>query len=205
VSERLLVAPRPGRLVRPGAVALTFDDGPDPYWTPRILAVLARARVRATFCLIGRQAAAHPELVRAIAAGGHALCDHTWDHDEHLAGKPAAVVARQLARTRAAILAAAGRAPVLFRAPGGGWSAVLEAAARRQGMAALKWDVDPRDWARPGTAAVVRVVMAQVRPGSVVLLHDGGGDRSQTLAALSVLLRELPARGYSFQLPQPPR
>jgi peptidoglycan/xylan/chitin deacetylase (PgdA/CDA1 family) len=203
VSRRVVVLPRPGRLVSPRAVARTFDDGPDPTWTPRVLQLLAVAHVHATFCVVGREVVKHPELVRAIVKGGHALCNHTWSHDELLARRAPAVMRAELARTQAAVRTAAGVTPRLFRAPGGAWSSSVEAEARRQGMSPLKWQVDPRDWARPGAWAVEGVVLATVRPGAVVLLHDGGGDRSQTLAALEFLLARLRAMGYSFQVPRP--
>lgn len=183
-------------------VALTFDDGPDPTWTPKVLSLLAHAHVRATFCLIGREAAAHPRLVRAIVGGGHILCDHTWDHDLALPSRSSAQIRSDIARARTAITSAShGVAPRYFRAPGGNWSAGVEAEARRESMKPLSWTVDPRDWARPGTGAILDTIHAELRPGGVVLMHDGGGDRSQTVAALSVLLRQLPAMGYHAVLP----
>jgi peptidoglycan/xylan/chitin deacetylase (PgdA/CDA1 family) len=201
VSSRTLTAPRLGRLLRPGAVALTFDDGPDPTWTPRVLALLAHARVHATFCLIGREAAAHPDLVRAIVAGGHRLCDHTYDHDEHLPTDTPGRRDTEISGAYRAIADAAGVAPNFFRAPGGNWSPAVEAEARREGMTPLRWSVDPRDWSRPGTAQILSTVYQQVRPGGIILMHDGGGDRSQTVAALRQLLTRLPAMGYAFVLP----
>lgn len=200
VSSRTLAAPILGHLLRPGAVALTFDDGPDPTWTPQVLKLLAHAHVHATFCLIGREAAAHPELVRAILAGGHSLCDHTYDHDEHLATTSAAHIHDEIARAYSTI-AAAGRAPLFFRAPGGEWSPAVETEARREHLTPLRWTVDPRDWARPGTNQILSTVYRQLRPGGVILLHDGGGDRSQSVAALHELLTRLNDMGYAFVLP----
>jgi len=204
VSRQLVRRPVRGHLVAPGAVALTFDDGPDPTWTPRVLALLARHRVRATFCVVGRHVDAHPQLARAIVAGGHQLCNHTYDHDEALVSRPPAVVAAQLARTQAAVVKATGRRPAFFRAPGGIWSPALETAARAQGMVPLRWTADPRDWTRPGVHAIVRTLLEELAAGRIVLLHDGGGDRRQTVQALAWALKELPVRGYSFQLPSPP-
>jgi peptidoglycan/xylan/chitin deacetylase (PgdA/CDA1 family) len=203
LSRRVVLRPHRGHLVAPRAVGLTVDDGPDPVWTPRVLRLLAIAHVHATFCLVGREVAKHPELVRAIVRGGHALCNHTWNHDELLARRSPAVLRSELARTQAAVRRAAGVSPRLFRAPGGGWSPAVEREARRQGMTPLKWSVDPRDWARPGARHIAGVVLATLRPGAIVLLHDGGGDRSQTLKALKFLLIRLPRMGYSFQLPRP--
>jgi peptidoglycan/xylan/chitin deacetylase (PgdA/CDA1 family) len=204
VRSRVLSRPVLGHLPTPGAVALTFDDGPDPTWTPQVLHQLALSHARATFCLIGRQAAQYPELVRAIVAGGHTLCNHTWDHDEGLPHRSRAQIESEMTRAQAAITQASGGiAPRLFRAPGGNWSGQVEAAARSLHMTPLKWTVDPRDWARPGASAILGVTFAQLRPGGVVLLHDGGGKRDETVAALHRLLLLLPAMHYTYAQPQP--
>jgi peptidoglycan/xylan/chitin deacetylase (PgdA/CDA1 family) len=204
VTRQVLNQPVLGHLPSPGAVALTFDDGPDPTWTPQVLHQLALRNVHATFCIIGRQAQQHPELVRAIVAGGHTLCNHTWDHDEGLPRRSRTQVLSEMTRAQVAITRASGGiAPRLFRAPGGSWSGQVEAAARSLGMTPLKWTVDPRDWATPGTKAILGVTLAQVRPGGVILLHDGGGRRSETVAALNRLLTLLPTLHYSYAQPQP--
>ena len=200
-ARRVLRAPQIGHLVAPGAVALTFDDGPDPAWTPRVLTLLAKAHVHATFCLIGRNVARYPQLARAIVAGGHQLCDHTWDHDLQLRIRPAGEIALDISRGAAVIRRVTGVAPQFFRAPGGNWSPTIEKDARSKHMTPLKWTVDPRDWSRPGQAAILTRIYAEVRPGGVILMHDGGGDRSETVAALKVLLGRLPAMGYHFVLP----
>lgn len=203
VSRRLLSRPVRGRLVAPKALALTFDDGPDPRWTPRVLRWLAGYHVHATFCLVGRHVAAHPELVRAIVRGGNALCNHTWSHDENLGSKPAWQIRAEIARTQQAIYAAAGVRPQLFRAPGGRWTPALVAEARRQGLTPLRWDVDPRDWARPGARRIFSRVMARARAGDVILLHDGYGDRSQTLWAVRALLYRMRQLHDVLALPRP--
>jgi peptidoglycan/xylan/chitin deacetylase (PgdA/CDA1 family) len=202
VSQRLLRAPRAGHLVRPGAVALTFDDGPALHYTRAVLAELAHARVHATFCMIGQEAAAHARLVRRVVAAGHALCDHTWDHDLELRHRPAGQIKLDIERGRRAIVRASrGVRPAFFRAPGGNWSPRIERDARAMGMTPLKWSVDTRDWARPGVHAILRAVYAELRPGGVILMHDGGGNRSETLDALRILLHRLPKLGYHFVLP----
>ncbi|HET7530943.1 MAG TPA: polysaccharide deacetylase family protein [Mycobacteriales bacterium] len=183
-------------------VALTFDDGPDPTWTPRILAVLARAHVHATFCLIGWEAAAHPALVRAIVRAGHALCDHTWDHDLDLAKRRPSRIRHDMTRAYDAVVQASGGIrPAFFRTPGGGWSTYIERESQRLGMRPLGWNVDPRDWTRPGVPSILATIHAELHNGGVILMHDGGGDRSQTVRALRLLLRLLPARGFRFVLP----
>jgi peptidoglycan/xylan/chitin deacetylase (PgdA/CDA1 family) len=204
VAKSVLSKPYDGALLSARPVALTFDDGPNPQWTPKILEALAQAGVRATFCLIGRQAQQYPALVKAIVDGGHTLCNHTWDHDERLNHRTEAQILKEMSKAQAAITQASGGvAPKFFRAPGGAWSGQVELLARRLHMTPLKWTVDPRDWARPGPGHIIGVVMARVGPGAIVLLHDGGGNRDQTLAALHYFLVRLPAYKYVFQVPRP--
>jgi peptidoglycan/xylan/chitin deacetylase (PgdA/CDA1 family) len=191
--------PQPRPVLRPSnrfyartgsrAVALTFDDGPDPRWTPRILAELRKYHIKATFCLIGSEVRAHPNLVRKIVADGHALCNHSLHHDLRLRKRSRAAVLADLRATNAAITKASGGvAPKYFRAPGGNWSPMVISVARQLGMASLHWAVDPQDWRRPPTGTIVARVRGAVRPGSVVLMHDGGGDRSHSVAAVRALL-----------------
>ncbi len=178
-----------------GRIALTFDDGPDPRWTGQVLALLRAYHLHATFCLIGEYVARYPALVRAIVAGGNTLCDHTWSHDEHLGKRPPAQIKAQLQLTYDAIVTASGGArPRYFRAPGGNWTPALIAETRAQGMMPLGWTVDPRDWSRPGAPAIVTGVLRGVRPGGIVLMHDGYGHREETVAALRQLLPALAAR-----------
>jgi peptidoglycan/xylan/chitin deacetylase (PgdA/CDA1 family) len=203
VLRRAVLKPaRIGHLIRPRAVALTFDDGPDSTWTPSVLVLLAHAHIHATFCLIGEQAARYPRLVKRIVRAGHALCDHTWDHDLALATRPHGQIDLDIARGYSAIVKTShGTPPLFFRAPGGNWSSYTERQAVAQHMTPLKWTVDPRDWSRPGTATIIDTVIAELRPGGVILMHDGGGDRSQTVAALRILLHRLPTMGYRFVVP----
>jgi peptidoglycan-N-acetylglucosamine deacetylase len=202
VAEAVAVATRAAAGVvsapRGRLVALTFDDGPDSRWTPQVLALLARYHAHATFCVIGRQVRTRAALIRAIVAQGHTLCNHSWSHDEQLATRPASVIDRELAQTDAALRSAVPGVPVpWFRAPGGTWTPALTRLLARSAHAPLDWSVDPRDWDKPGAAAIVHSVLAGLRPGAVVDLHDGGGDRSQTVAALRVLLPALAARHYT--------
>ncbi len=204
VRTTVISRPTRGHLTTVRQIALTFDDGPNPAWTPRILAALAQAHVRATFCLIGRQAKQYPHLVKAIVAGGHTLCNHTFDHDEHLPGRSPAVIRQEMVSAQDAITAASGGiAPALYRAPGGAWSPQVEAIAHSLHLTPLKWTVDPRDWARPGPGAIVANTLTRLRPGGIVLLHDGGGTRDQTLAALSFLLVRLPQLHFTYGVPHP--
>lgn len=182
-------------------VALTFDDGPDPRWTPTVLDLLRRHRVRATFCLVGQHVAEHPELVRRIAAEGHGLCNHTWTHDGAMQLRPRAAVRAEIERTNQAIVAAAGVRPRYFRAPAGNWAPLAVAEAGRLGLGLLGWSVDPLDWRRPPAAEIVRRVLAGVAPGAIVLLHDGYGARGNTVEALRTLLPALGSAGLRFGTP----
>jgi peptidoglycan-N-acetylglucosamine deacetylase len=182
-------------------ITLTFDDGPDPRWTPTVLDLLRQYRAHAIFCMVGLHAAAHPDLVRRVVAEGHALCDHTWTHDEHLPERPASVIDFEIGNTAAVLTRIAGAPPRYYRAPAGNWSTAVLAAARSYGMTPLGWSVDPGDWARPGTGTIIDRVLAGAAPGAVVLMHDGYGERAQSVAALRVILAELSARGYRFTIP----
>jgi peptidoglycan/xylan/chitin deacetylase (PgdA/CDA1 family) len=201
ISEHVIRKPHIGHLIRPGAVALTFDDGPDRRWTRSVLDLLRRRHVHATFCMIGRQIPALAGVVRRVVREGNALCDHTWDHDLDLRRRPPGQQRLDIRQGYRAIRRAAKVRPRFFRAPGGEWSRSLERIAHAEGMRPLTWTVDPRDWAHPGVRAIVHAVLAQLRPGGVILLHDGGGNRRQTLAALNILLHRLPRLGYHFVLP----
>lgn len=192
----LTTARAPGKVV-----ALTFDDGPTPQYTPQILAVLAREHVPATFCEIGQQARAQPALVRRVVAEGHRLCDHTITHDPAIGTHRPSVIDQQLRASRDVVATAGATDIDYFRAPNGIWTPTLVRLSAQDGMQPLGWSVDPRDWSRPGVAAIVRTVQTHVRPGAVVLLHDGGGPRDQTVAALAQLIPWLRAQGYSFVLP----
>jgi len=201
VRSQVIEKPVVGHLVSPGAVALTFDDGPSGRWTRKVLDLLRQHEVHATFCEIGRQIAEHAAVVRRLVRDGNALCDHTWDHDEDLRDRSRGRQALDIHRGFHAIARWSGVRPRFFRAPGGFWSTSLERIARAQGMRPLTWTVDPRDWARPGVHRIVHRVLAELRPGGVILLHDGGGNRRQSLLALKVLLHRLPKLGYHFVLP----
>lgn len=204
VARRVLLAPPPVKRIWDGEVLLTFDDGPDPVWTPQVLALLKARRVHAVFCLVGREARKRPDLVRRIVHEGHTLCDHTENHDAQLRTEPPDRARLEVLRGADALRLATGVRPTWFRAPGGGWSPEVEAMVRAAGMTPLKWTVDPRDWERPPAHLIVGRVLLDARPGSVILLHDGGGDRRETVAALQSLLVALPRLGLTFAEPHAP-
>jgi peptidoglycan/xylan/chitin deacetylase (PgdA/CDA1 family) len=181
----------------PNAVALTIDDGPDPRYTPEVLAVLAQHRVSATFSVIGRQAVRYPALLQQILSHGHSLTNHSMNHPEPFATLPAYRVQSEIVGGLEAIYTSTGVATSTFRSPGGDWSPRVFSLVAELGMMPIDWDVDPRDWARPGIAAITAKLL-RAKPGEILLCHDGGGDRSETVAALKTVIPALQARGITF-------
>ncbi|WP_285730019.1 polysaccharide deacetylase family protein [Nocardiopsis sp. ATB16-24] len=182
------------------SVALTFDDGPDPRNTPRLLDVLRENRVRAVFCLWGDHARRHPELVERIAVEGHTLGNHGMYHDDMSTWSPERI-REDLLETDAVIREAVPHARVpYFRAPYGAWGRSPEVAAEL-GMRPLGWSLVVQDWDSPGTDTLVRRLEEGVTSRSVVLLHDGGGDRAQTVDAVARVIPVLKAEGRRFTLP----
>ena len=184
-------------------VALTFDDGPDPAQTPRILQLLAQQHIHATFCLVGRNAQKHPELVRAIVAGGHTLCNHTWSHSLTVGKQSRAKMTADLQRTSAAILRAAPKAKLkYFRAPGGNFTPALVNTAKQMGMTSIYWKVDPRDWDHPKGEThaqhqqrIISMVCHNTHSGAIVLSHDFG--QPDTITAYQKII---PALKKKYQL-----
>ncbi len=171
-------------------IALTFSTGPDPGSTAQVLDLLDEHGVDATFCVLGANAREQPELIRRIAAEGHALCDRG--------------LGQEIGPTLDAIIAAAPAATVpFFRAPGGDFSPRLNDIAASYGQVPLGWSIDIADSAGPGTRAIVDSVMDRVEPGAVVLLRDGGQGRSGTVAVLEDLIIDLHDAGYELVIPAP--
>jgi len=211
-----LVAPAPvvpraallNRLADSHTVALTFDDGPDPRWTPKILAILKQHGAVATFCMVSRNVAGQEALVRQLVDAGMRLCDHSHTHDELLPERDPERIADEVVGAGRTLSTAAAGAPVeWFRAPGGNWSTEVAELSAEHGMQPLSWNVDPRDWERPGADAIVAAVQQQIGQqapdGPIVLLHDGGGSREQTVEALEKLIPWLAEQGYRFGFPVP--
>ncbi|MFF4604864.1 polysaccharide deacetylase family protein [Streptomyces sp. NPDC001339] len=176
-------------------VFLTFDDGPHPRYTPQILRILRRHRVRATFFVIGENAVGFPGLLRAIAEDGHAVANHTWSHPQ-LTGLPPDDVRSELGRTSALIDDVLGAAPNLARAPYGAWDDLSLSICNELGMSPVGWATDSLDWTLPGAENIADAVLAGIRPGGIVLAHDGGGPRRQTVEALRWYLPRLLDDGY---------
>ncbi len=194
----------------PGKLALTFDDGPDPDWTPKILDILKDKDVKASFFIIGENAQAYPALVQRILAEGHDIGNHTFTHP-NLGEFPNALVTLEINATQRLFEALTGRSMRLFRAPFLGDAEPTTAdeivpiqIAQSMGYVSVGLHVDPNDWQRPPADVIVSSVLAQVSDpnpdmaGHVILLHDSGGDRSQTVAALPRLIDALRAKGYQL-------
>ncbi|MGR4881848.1 polysaccharide deacetylase family protein [Streptomyces sp. LARHCF249] len=185
------------------AVNMTIDDGPDPRWTPKVLDVLKKYDVKATFCMIGPQAKAHPDLVKNVVAAGHRLCDHTMDHDTSMDKKPVAYQEQQILDAKRLIEEAAGGGAKVeyYRAPGGAFTPDSRRIAAAHGMRPLGWNVDTKDFGKPGTAAIVDAVKREIGNGPTVLFHDGGGNRAQTVDALDQVLAWLKEQGRPTGFP----
>ncbi|WP_166353262.1 polysaccharide deacetylase family protein [Phytoactinopolyspora limicola] len=190
--------------IRGDGVTLTFDDGPHPTHTPQVLDLLAERRTRAIFCLVGGQVRQHPELVQRIVADGHVLCNHTESHDPNLAARPPDEISQEIATTSEAISEAApGAEARYFRQPARHVTPEVAPIAEEHGLAILDWTVDSQDWKKPGAAAITDVIAEALHPGAVILLHDGGGDRSQTVDALPDILDAIQNAGYRVAITPP--
>jgi peptidoglycan/xylan/chitin deacetylase (PgdA/CDA1 family) len=179
-------------------VALTFDDGPWPHSTEQILNILTPRRASATFFTVGRQVQRYPELVRQELAAGMAVGSHSYSHPQPFDRLPAARIRDEITRGRRS-LQPLGIHPVGFRPPGGATSPAVAAAAQEFGDRTVLWSVDPADW-QPGVTAnqLAQRVLAAARPGAIVLLHDGGGNRSATVAALPAIIDGLRRLGLTL-------
>jgi peptidoglycan/xylan/chitin deacetylase (PgdA/CDA1 family) len=182
----------------PLPVALTFDDGPWPHITEQILTILTQRQAPATFFTVGRQVQRYPELVRQELAAGMAVGSHSYSHPQPFDRLPAARIRDEITRGRRS-LQPLGIHPVGFRPPGGATSPAVAAAAQEFGDRTVLWSVDPADW-QPGVTAnqLAQRVLAAARPGAIVLLHDGGGNRSATVAALPAIIDGLRRLGLTL-------
>jgi peptidoglycan-N-acetylglucosamine deacetylase len=181
-------------------VYLTFDDGPDPRWTPMVLDLLDRHGAVATFFVVGRPARAWPDLLRQAVRSGHAVQNHTMTHPR-LTSLSASGVAAELGDADRAVRDAIGMGTTCFRPPYGATNSQVASVGAGLGLEQVMWTIDTSDYKRPGAAAIANKVLGDLRPGANVLFHDGGGDRSQTVDALGMILPELARRGYQTALP----
>jgi peptidoglycan-N-acetylglucosamine deacetylase len=171
-------------------IAIGFDDGPSDY-TPQVLRVLRRFDAHATFFEIGQETSGRAEIMKKILRQGNEIGNHTMHHE---ANAPTA----SLHETNRLIRQATGFRPCDFRPPDGAVNSGLVSRAHALRMTTVNWDVDPRDWAEPGVSAIASNVIDHAHNGSIVVMHDGGGNRSETVAALPAILSHFSGRGYKF-------
>ena len=178
-------------------VALTFDDGPHPAHTPALLEVLAEEEVHATFFLTGLEVARHPNTARKIAEAGHQIANHSFGHYDYRTLSYADKYL-DLQRSQDIIEASTGIRPTWVRPPYGLIDANTYSLYGSHDLMIAHWTLDPIDWRRPGACTIANRVINQVHPGAVILLHDGGGDREQTVHATQRIIDELREEGYRF-------
>jgi peptidoglycan-N-acetylglucosamine deacetylase len=180
-------------------IALTFDDGPWPNVTSEVLNTLKKQNVKATFFVVGKQVQRYPQLVKQVVAEGHAIGNHTWNHQYHHFDSAAA--SREIDNTSSLVYKLTGVKISLFRPPAGILSNGLVNYAHREKYAVVMWSVDSRDWSPRHAAsqqAWINSMLKDAKPGGIILLHDGGGDRARTVKALPQLITALKKRGYQF-------
>ena len=194
-TSQKVAVPRPVTPDDGDVVYLTFDDGPSPQYTPQILDVLARHDARATFFVVGRLAQAYPDIVQRIATEGHTIANHAWNHED-LAGLSRAAFDETISRTQAVLGDLA--APCL-RPPYGSMDAFTREWASDHGLSLVTWDASPSDWKRPPAEEIADYIVKWARPGIVLLLHDGGCDRSRTVQGLDMALERLADRDLRYE------
>jgi peptidoglycan/xylan/chitin deacetylase (PgdA/CDA1 family) len=176
-------------------VAMTFDDGPNPTLTPKLLDLLARHHMKATFFVVGQNATDHPEILKRAVSEGHEIANHSWSHPNF--GKMGDdAVRRELQKTDDAITAAIGTRPTLLRPPYGSITARQKSWIHEQfGYRIVLWDVDPLDWRRPGPSVVCHRIVSEAKPGSIILAHD---IHAPTIEAMPETFEQLQAKGFKF-------
>lgn len=180
-------------------IALTFDDGPDPAYTSQIAALLKEYNAKATFFMVGSRVKQFPELARQLARENHELANHTYSHPDVRRISEERLQA-EMEKTQETIYESTGIRPHLFRPPGGYYSDAVVNVAKRGGFLVVMWSwhQDTRDWSDPGVQKIVHKVLTNARNGDIVLFHDYGGNRKQTVEALREILPKLRERGYHF-------
>lgn len=176
-------------------IALTFDDGPHPRQTERILSILAEYELRATFFMVGVNVRNYPDAARAVAAAGHEIGNHTFSH-RHLRNLNGQELFEELKQCENAIEEICDCRPTLFRPPEGAINSFVEDCSAKGEYRVILWSLDTRDWERKNTEQIVKCVLSNVKPGDIILMHDYIGYNSRTPEALAILLPELLERGF---------
>ena len=172
--------------------ALTFDDGPWPQYTREVLAILERENVKATFFMVGQEVSRRPEIAREVRDAGHAIGNHSWDHPSRPRDPK-----MQVEHTDSALEKAVGFRPTLFRPPYGIMASMAKI-SQAEGDAVVLWSADSGDWHKPSANIIAQRIISQARPGGISLMHDGGGSRAHSVAALPIIIDTLRERGYRF-------
>jgi peptidoglycan/xylan/chitin deacetylase (PgdA/CDA1 family) len=177
-------------------IALTFDDGPWPNTTAKVLDILKKNRIKSTFFVVGQNVKNYPDLTKQIVADGHIIANHTWHHWYHQMNAQAA--AYEVANTTDIIYQTTGVRTSLFRPPGGIMNNGVAAYAKNNKYAVIMWSADSMDYSRPAVPRLMNNIFREAKPGGIVLMHDGGGDRSHTVKALPEIISRFRKQGYEF-------
>ncbi|MFN8953351.1 MAG: polysaccharide deacetylase family protein [Aphanizomenon sp.] len=177
-------------------IALTFDDGPWPNTTAKVLDILKKNRIKSTFFVVGQNVKNYPDLTKQIVADGHIIANHTWHHWYHQMNAQAA--AYEVANTTDIIYQTTGVRTSLFRPPGGIMNNGVAAYAKNNKYAVIMWSADSMDYSRPAVPRLMNNIFREAKPGGIVLMHDGGGDRSHTVKALPEIINRFRKQGYEF-------
>ena len=177
-------------------IALTFDDGPWANSTSQVLNILKKNKVKATFFVVGRQVQNYPQLTKQIVTDGHAIANHSWSHQYHQFNQSTA--AREIDGTTELVYKTTGVKISLFRPPGGMLNNGLATYAHQKKYAVVMWSADSLDWRYRSVSTLVNNILREAKPGGIILLHDGGGDRHHTVQALPIVISQLKKRGYNF-------
>lgn len=178
-------------------IALTFDDGPFPYYTAMILDILKKYDVKATFFVVGQMVKIYPHLAKRIVEDGHEIANHSYTHPM-LNGLSKKRAHAEIVNTHAIIKKITGQVPHFFRPPYGSYQKTAYSIAEQNGYTIVLWSSDCRDWSKPGVQHIVNKVMWKIKPGDIVLLHDGGGNRIQTVKATEIIIRQLIKDNYEM-------
>jgi peptidoglycan/xylan/chitin deacetylase (PgdA/CDA1 family) len=178
-------------------IALTFDDGPSPVYTEQILQILQNYHIHATFFEIGQQVQGYPQVAREVIAAGNVIGNHTWNHPQ-LTLLTAAQLQWQINTTNQTIQQVTGQKPFIMRPPYGSINTIVHTQLEQMGFLPVLWNIDTVDWSLPGTASIINTAVSQARNGAIILMHDGGGNRSETVAALPTIITTLQQRGFRF-------
>jgi peptidoglycan/xylan/chitin deacetylase (PgdA/CDA1 family) len=179
-------------------VALTYDDGPNPPYTNQLLDLFEQNRIKATFFVIGKNIENHPETVQLILSKGHELGNHSYSHKRMVFKSPSFIRA-EIEKTDVLLRQLGVKQEIHFRAPYGQKLLVLPYILAQLGKKNILWTVDPKDFEESNPEAIKNYILEKVKPGSIVLMHDGGGERSQTIAATEMVIKGLQKKGYTFK------